>query len=91
MFSECPTHMVKLKEVNENIIWFIMKHIISINCFICCIMDTTISLFITMLPVHLSLIRLGHWEKNVNISGSEIKYAIEVAYIYHFKLNILKN
>jgi len=29
--------------------------------------------------------------KNVNISGSEIKYAIEVAYIFHFKLNILKN
>ena len=55
--------MVKLEEVNKNMIRFIMKHIISINCFICCIMDTTFLLFITMLPVNLSLIRLGHQEK----------------------------
>jgi len=63
MFSICPTCMVKLKEVDKTMIWYIMKHIISINSFICCIMDNTISLFITMLPINLSLIRLGHLVK----------------------------
>jgi hypothetical protein len=60
MNSICPTCMVKLKEVNKNMIKFIMKHIIITNCFICCIMDTTISLFLTMFPINLLLIRLGH-------------------------------
>jgi hypothetical protein len=83
-----PNMHGKTKKVNKNMIQFIMKHIISINYFVCCIMDTTISLFITMLSVNLSLIRLGH---QVDISGSEIEYAIEVACILYFKLNVLKN
>jgi hypothetical protein len=80
MFSVCPTCMVKLKEVNKNVIQFRMKYIISINCFMCCIMDT-IPLFITMLTINLSLIRFGHWEKNGDISGSDFKYATELAHI----------
>jgi len=55
--------MVKLKEVDKTMIRYIMKRIISTNCFMCCTMDTTISLFITMLPINLSLIRLGHQVK----------------------------
>lgn len=30
-------------------------------------------------------------DKNVDISGSEIKYTIEVAHIFYFELNTLKN
>ena len=63
MFNICPACMVKLKEVNKNMIPFIMKRIISINSFILLYHGHHNFTVRTMLPINLSLIILGHQEK----------------------------